>query len=576
MDEAGGSGIIMNQQTREILIMRYINALENDNFDVVGMVLQAAETDPILSQMIVELHHDPAVTQNFLVMPPRRFDSGYGKHLNFRKVTSITGSLTAAAAIVLIMFVVWLLSNVIPSDPSDKGVPPITTTIISTDTPTITSTIGPTNTPLVTPIGSPTIMATNTVPVEDCTPTTDDSPTVAVQSGDTLEQIATRFQVNVQDLLEINCLDEPVISDGQVINLPPLPNISNLGTNWFGYLWNAEAHQLRQVSLDGVTAVYDLGLPDGEHIGENAISVSPGGAYAVYCLVRTEDRFVDVYVQSLTSQTTTDVVQLDIQAEACQVTESAFIREGSVVVVSSASASGQWQMDIIDYVNGSLVDSLNSQDEIAQIISASNTSLPTITYYDSRNWLIFSFNADDYRFADGYRWHVDEGRTEVSTDSSILSNAYDYRFSTPDGALNTSEAIHRVIEESQELSGSPNIIRTTAKTGDEAILYRTINAMLLEVQYVYDGGRVVVLEGPMTSLDNPQPELNRWVMLGENLGDSNVQLADGNAVLDNAPNGLVIYQDGRLEYQGAFTRLLWEGDGDAWEWLWSYNPHHAQ
>ena len=120
----------MDQRTREILLLRYIDALETDRPDVVMMILAQAETDSILSQMIIDLHRDPATEKQVLRKPTASKNRHFRQVYRNRRLILFRGLPTAAALIVVIL-AIWLLSISSDDDRIKVAQPQITPSVES-------------------------------------------------------------------------------------------------------------------------------------------------------------------------------------------------------------------------------------------------------------------------------------------------------------------------------------------------------------------------------------------------------------------------------------------------------------
>jgi LysM repeat protein len=525
----------MDQRTREILLLRYIDALEMDRPDVIAMILQQAEYDSILSQMIIELHRDPETVKQLLRKPTFSKNSQFRRVNRNRNVILFRGLPTVAAVIILVLSV-WLLSVIVSSDDPAKVA-----------------------NPQITPV------------VDECL-SVDDLPSYVVQTGDTIDLIASRFNISPDELLTANCLEASTLIGGEILAIPVVSQAVQAESTWFGYLFDAEMGRLRRVSTDGLTTVYSLGVPSSERISEDGLAISPNGELVAYCTIGNGG-VTTVYLRNIVAEITIYTVMLENPSKGCKIADTAFQIDGPLLVVSRLSAQDQWQLDVIHTGQGDVTMSVNSQSTIAIAqVRPVQGEMPTVTYFDSRDWLVFAFNPHDFQTAAAYRWYLDRQVIEVSDNlTERLYGTFDFNFGTIANPLTSTEGVSLAVDEGQSnaLFGA-NVVRQTNKAGANVDIYHNPNAILLGVQYVYDGEQTVILERPLSNLDNRDPSADSWVLLG----DSVQIIADGNAIVDNAPDGLIVYTDGRLEYRGVATRLLWEGNSDNWKWVWSWRPYH--
>ncbi len=103
----------------------------------------------------------------------------------------------------------------------DIPIPTITLEIISLTTPTLLPTLSPVASITPTPGSSPTPTATPSPTATAC-PTPPEWQRYVVGPFDTLPGIAHRFNTTVDQLVQANCLPQPVVSVGQTIFVPPI------------------------------------------------------------------------------------------------------------------------------------------------------------------------------------------------------------------------------------------------------------------------------------------------------------------------------------------------------------------
>jgi LysM repeat protein len=129
-------------------------------------------------------------------------------------------------AIGIVVLILWLTGSEAPA-----------ISFFASPTPTATETATPTATPTVTPTATNTPTVTNT-PTASATPTASGPFIYVVVEGDTLDSIATNFNVDVLVLMALNSMTDDLIRVGDELLIPnpdlALDTPTPIPTGWRG------------------------------------------------------------------------------------------------------------------------------------------------------------------------------------------------------------------------------------------------------------------------------------------------------------------------------------------------------
>ncbi len=368
--------------------------------------------------------------------------------------------------------------------------------------------------------------------------------------------------------------------------------------NWFGYLYNWQAHQFVRVDAAGSATTYELGLSDQAFFSSRDIAFSADGARVAFCAVdyAANTPRATLYLRDIAAQT--NLLQLDLGSSiGCQVTPAAFNQNETQLAVGLVNYFGAedpnadlsrpiWQLRVLDLTTSNFVQELNAQ---SPAVSGSDmlpeTAIMPMVRSFSNDTIIFAevpYGIGGTPTVSAFSWQMSSGTLAVVPEGPWGHLSADWLHATGEVAWVAHNDTLPAAEPNGPL-GFANVVILGDSSGQERMIYHTAEWTIIDVRFIEGGQRLAILLFPqLTPGTEPGAEPTRWIALDRsgNVSDLQVNTEFGGGLMA-APEGYLYLSANIVEenpdasqftlewYRGSQRQQLWSAQGQAWELVYS-------
>lgn len=362
-------------------------------------------------------------------------------------------------------------------------------------------------------------------------------------------------------------------------------------SDWSLYLFNGVTQQVLRVYLDGTQQTYDLGIPEGNFIGQRSLDFSSDGNRVAYCVPINEANGAHSYLYIKDIASEADPLTVDLgMGDGCWVTYSDDNTKVAVGVVHYyPGAEGvdtsvpPWELLVFDAATGARLHEMNAAKAIpAGFPSEPRAYMPDVRYF-ANNQIIFVsrlWGTEGFPQQPAIFWHLDNDAVEA------VEHWWQWGV---DALPATGELAWLELDSSIPAAepGGPvpqaNVVRLAGSSGVASTIYANSEWVLLDTRFIDNGRQLAIHElepfDPVS--DNMGAQETRWMALDRSGNVSELASGLGFSQVAAAPDGYVLLAMSAttatpvitLEYRsGRETTLLWQEDytsTSAWYLVWA-------
>ena len=361
-------------------------------------------------------------------------------------------------------------------------------------------------------------------------------------------------------------------------------------SDWSLYLFNGVTQQVLRIYLDGTQQTYDLGIPEGNFIGQRGLDFASDGNRVAYCVPINEPNGAHSYLYIKQIDAAEPSVTVDLgMGDGCWVNYSDDNSQVAVGVVhyypgmeGVDTSVPPWQLLVFDATSGQQLYEMNADKAApAGFPAEPRAYMPDVRYF-AGSQLIFAprmWGTEGFPSEPAFFWHLD------SDTIGPVDRWWQWGI---DSLPATGELVWLELDPNLAAAspGGPmpqaNTVRLANQYEEERVIYANPDWVLTETRFI-DNGRQLAI-GELEAMNPDEPPINqqtRWMALDRTGAVSELAGGLGFSQIAAAPDGYVLLSASdnsatplmTLEYRsGRETITLWqqqETGGITWQLLWS-------
>lgn len=370
-----------------------------------------------------------------------------------------------------------------------------------------------------------------------------------------------------------------------------VPAVAQAQSNWSLYLFDSVSQQLLRIYLDGTQQTYDLGIPEGNYIGQRSLDFSSDGNRVAYCVPINKANGAHAYLYIKDIASTEDPLTVDLgMGDGCWVSYSDDDNHIAAGVVhyypgmeGVDTSVPPWELIVFDATTGARLHEMNAAKATpAGFPSEPRAYMPDVRYF-ANNQIIFvprMWGTEGFPQKPAIFWHLDNDAVEA------VEHWWQWGI---DSLPATGELVWLEFDSSIAAAdpGGPvpqaNVVEAAGRSGVANPIYANSDWVLLDTRFI-DNGRLLAIHElePFDPVnDNLGRQQTRWTALDRSGNASELASGIGFSQVSAAPDGYVLLAASdtsttpvlTLEYHsGRETTPLWQEQstsGVAWYLVWA-------